>query len=182
MATNDPIAPAGAALATVAGTTFVEREIVIDVNPEWGWVQYEGTAAQLIAEGVIPPGLEWPRAAADKRWEAGGFDYWLRRTRPEGHRGPMRSWLEMDNWFVRVTVTGRDQRSLKLHSLERRAEELRRDFYKQTPQGRRESDAFFNRSWAAASDKAFQKFKASIAPEPKRPGRKPKSRSGEAAT
>jgi hypothetical protein len=157
-----------------------EQEIIIDVNPEWGWVRYEGTAAQLIAEGLVPQGLEWPRAASYKRWSAGGFDYRLRRTRPEGHRGPMRSWLEIDNWSVRVTVMGRDQRSLTLFSLERRADELRAAFHRETPEGRREWDAFVNRSWAARQDKAFQNFKAIFAPERRKPGRKPKNRSGEA--
>jgi hypothetical protein len=71
---------------------------------------------------------------------------------------------------------------LTLRSLERRADQLRAAFHQQTPEGRREWNALCNRSMAAVSDKAFQTFKAIFIPEPKKPGRKPKIRSGGAAT
>ena len=72
------------------------------------FAEYAGTRAQLEAEGLIPKGFQWPRAAADAHWEAEGFDYWLRRTRPDGFKGPMRNWLVLDNWRVQVQVVGRD--------------------------------------------------------------------------
>ena len=168
--------PVSASLASVPSAPPAERELIIDVNPEWGWVQYEGTRAQLEDEGLIPDRFEWPRAAGDVRWEANGFDYWLRRTRPDGHKGPMSSWWELDNWSVRVRVIGRDHAWLARRNLERRADALRAEFHRQTVAGQRERDANWKRYWATVDDKAFQEFKARIPGliPPKR-GRKPKT-------
>lgn len=136
----------------------------------------EGSAAQLIDEGLIPDGFEWPRAAADKRWEANGFTYWLRRERPEGHKGPMRSWLELDNWFVRVTVKGHDYQWRQRRELERRAQELKEDAYKLTLAGHLKQEAEWNRYWATQKDKAYQAFRATVpALNPPKRGRKPKA-------
>lgn len=154
-----------------------EREIIIGVHPD-EWVQYEGTAAQLQAEGLIPEGFEWPLAATIKDWKAEGFDYWLRRKRPEGHKGPMRSWLELDNWFIRIKVSGRDWHWAQRRAIERKAEALRDEIYHLSPAGQREWDANWRRYWAARADKAFQAFKAISVPERKKPGRKPKSEAG----
>jgi hypothetical protein len=152
-----------------------DRELSINVNAQWGWAQYEGTRAQLEGEGLIPGDFDWPHAAADRRWSANGFDYWLRRTRPDGHKGPMRSWLEIDNWFVRVEVTGRDHRHLARLNLERKAEELRAEYHRQTVAGQREWEAKWKRYWKASNDDAFRAFKAIFIPERKKPGRKPKA-------
>lgn len=140
------------------------RELIIDIQQD-EWVEFEGEAAQLVAEGLIPNGFEWPRAAADKFWEANGFYYWLRRTRPDGHKGPMRSWLELDNWFVRVRVAGRDRVWITRRKLERKAEELRVEcYYRLTSEGERERSAKWHRYWQAHEDKAFQAFKAKLLP------------------
>ena len=45
------------------------RELRIEISRD-EWAQYEGTAAQLQDEGLIPKDFEWPQAAADSRWEA----------------------------------------------------------------------------------------------------------------
>lgn len=164
---------APAELTTPAHELPAERELIIDVRRD-DWVQYEGTAAQLIAEGVIPEGFEWPRAAADKRWDANGLDYWFRRTRPEGHKGPMKSWLEVDNWVIRIQVTGRDVHWCNRRAIERKAEELRDEIYRQSPAGRHAWNASCGAYWKAHEDKAFQAFKSILVPERKRPGRKPK--------
>ena len=152
-----------------------ERELLIDIWPDF-WAHYEGTAAQLEAEGLIPEGFEWPQAAADKCWEAGGYAYRLRRTRPDGHKGPMRSWLELDNWFVRVSVPGRNGANWGARRrLERRSEELKADYYNQTAAGSLKWEANWARYLAAINDVKFKAFKALIPGliPPKR-GRKPK--------
>jgi hypothetical protein len=171
MATNTLLAGAVPASATALGA----RELIITLFPD-DYVQYEGTAAQLVAEGLIPEDFEWPRAAADRRWEANGFDCWLRRTRPAGHKGPMRSWLEMDNWFIRVAVTGRDGQWVTRRRLERKVEELRAMERRCTAAGSAEWRANWERYLAAGSDKKFQSFKAMIPGliPPKR-GRKPEA-------
>lgn len=136
-------------------------ELRIEIRPD-DWAQYTGTAAQLQAEGLIPDGFEWPRAAAAEYWEAGGFDYRLRRTRPEGHKGPQRSWFEVDNWCMQVSVTGRDYNWRTRRGLERKAEALRAEYHRHTAAGAREWEASCVRYWQTVQDKRFQAFKALV--------------------
>lgn len=124
--------------------------------------EFEGTAAQLTDEGLIPEGFEWPIGVVSRHWTASGYTYWLRRIRPTGHKGPMRSWLELDNWFVRIEVEGRDARWLVRRNLERQVEELEETIRRQTRAGLAETEARLRRYWAAQDDKAFQSFKALI--------------------
>ena len=161
--------------STSSPTPSAVPELKIEIWLD-NWAEYIGTAAQLQAEGLIPDGFKWPQAAADQNWAAGGFDYWLRRTRPDGHKGPMRSWMEVDNWFVRVRVTGRDASWITRRGLERKAEALRAEFHRHTAAGAREWDAVWRRYWQAETDKHFQKFKTLIPGlvKPKR-GRKAKA-------
>jgi hypothetical protein len=151
------------------------RELKIDIWPD-DWAQYTGSAAQLQAEGLIPDGFEWPKAAVPKRWAAGGFNYWLQRSRPEGHKGPMRSWLEVDNWRLRVCVSGHDCRWRILRGLARKTEALRAEYHSHTAAGQREWRAAWDRYLQAEKDKRFQAFKALVPGlvPPKR-GRKPKT-------
>jgi hypothetical protein len=140
------------------------------------WVQYIGTAAQIEAEGLIPAGFEWPRAAAHKQWESGGFCFWLRRIRPENHKGPMRSWYGLDNWLLRVGVTGRDYQWGVRRKLERQAEALRAEYHRHSAEGQREWLSAWHRYRQAVDDDRFQAFKALVPGlvPPKR-GRKPKT-------
>ena len=161
--------------STVHGENPGGRELTITIWRDWS-ARFEGSAAQLIAEGLIPEGFEWPqRGATSKSWQATGFNYRLRRCRPPGHRGPMRSWLEIDNWCVSVEVIGRDFAWRTRRELERKTEELRAEYYRHTAAGSREWDANWNRYLAALSDPEFQAFK-SLTPGlvPPRRGRKPK--------
>jgi hypothetical protein len=161
--------------ATDAQQLVVARELNIQIWRDL-WAQFTGSAAQLQAEGLIPHGFEWPRATADKRWEANGFTYSLQRRRPEGHKGPMRSWLEVDNWCVRVEVPGHDYHWRVRRDLERKAEELRAEYCRHTAAGAREWNAAWRRYWQTVEDKRFQAFKALVPGlvPPKR-GRKPKA-------
>lgn len=137
---------------------------------------YTATAAELVAEGLIPEGFVWPRAAERRTWQAGGFDYWLQRTRPEGHKGKPSSWWTLDNWTLRVCVTGRDYWWRARKQLERRAEELRQDWRRLTPQGQAEWTRNYKRYQAAETDPAFQTFKALVPGlAPAKRGRKPKA-------
>ena len=183
MAETNHRAPSGAASKTALNepaTLQDERELLIDIWRDH-WAGYEGTAAQLEAEGLIPEGFEWPQAAADMQWEANGYAYWLRRTRPDGHKGPMRSWLQLDNWFVRIRVAGRDGHWSGRRALERRAEELKADYYRQTAAGWREWQANWTRYSAAQNDEKFRAFKALIpglVPPKRGRSRKPKDAAG----
>lgn len=136
-------------------------ELRIEIEPD-DCVQYAGTAAQLQAEGLIPEGFEWPRGATHKQWDANGFEYWLRREKPKGHKGPMRSWLEVDNWFLRVREKSHDYRWRARRQLDRRAEALRAEYYRLTAAGAREWNAALRRYWTTQEDAAFQAFKAKV--------------------
>lgn len=151
-----------------------ERELRISIWRD-EWAQFIGSRAQLEAEGLIPEAFEWPRGQADQRWQANGYDYWLRRERPEGHKGPMRSWLELDNWFLRVGVIGRDYTWRTRRRLERKTEELRAEYHRHTLAGQLEWTANWHRYWQAREDRAFQAFKSTVLPARKKPGRKPKN-------
>lgn len=146
------------------------RELHITFYPD-AWARYEGSAAQLMAEGLIPEGLAWPQAAKSVDWMDGCLKYRLCRSRPAGHKGPMKSWLALDHWSLTVCVTGRDWTWSARGRLERAAQALRDEIYAQSPAGQREWQANWNRWWAAHKDPAFQAFKAGVLPARKKPGR-----------
>lgn len=153
----------------------LERELHISIWRDY-WAQFEGCAAQLIAEGLIPDNFKWPHASDSEYWEVNGFEYWLRRTRPEGHKGPQKSWLGIDNWVVRVTVSGRDYNWSRRRDLERRAEELRAELYGRPVEGLQKLETNFARYLEAHRDKSFQAFKSLIpALVSRKRGRKPKT-------
>lgn len=139
----------------VAGT---EPELQIELWRDEMAV-FTGTSAQLQAEGLIPDGLEWPKAAAHMRWEAGGLSYWLRRTRPEGHRGPMSSWLELDSWSLQTRAAGSDYRQHQLRGLERKAKALLAEYHRHTAAGAQEWNAAFLRYCKILEDERYQAFK-----------------------
>lgn len=81
-----------------------ERELIVKVTPRER-TRWEGTAAQLSDEGLIPKKLEWPTGRRGKDWHAGGFSYSLQRCRPDGIKGPMSVWTSGDWWVVWREVT-----------------------------------------------------------------------------
>ena len=135
--------------------------------------EYEGSRAQLEAEGVIPSTTEWPEGAENLYWNDSCFQWSLGRTRPEGLKGPMALWTNGDWWNLRCS-------DLHNRSDARRILEIRRkladELYRQSPAGRREWDAAHGRYMKAQHDQDFQAFKAMIPglTPPKR-GRKPKA-------
>lgn len=150
---------------------LAECEVIISVRRD-GWLSYEGSAAQLVAEGLIPKDFCWPDAAAYQRWEANGFEYSLRRARPNYHKGSMRTWLEKDNWLMFINVVGRDTPWYIRQNVEFQAEKLRAAQYRATAAGQREWNAKWELHWAARNDKAFQAFKSILVPKCKKPSRK----------
>jgi hypothetical protein len=65
-----------------------------------GHIEWRGSRAILEASGLIPPNFNWPRRIDYAHWHTGGFDFMLRRCRPDGLMGPMRRWMKHDYWFV----------------------------------------------------------------------------------
>ena len=128
-------------------------------------VIYYGTAAQLQAEGLIPKDIEWPHAAGATHWTINTFEFTLRRARPEGHKGPMKSWLGLDSWLVRVEPRGCNFYYFSRRSIARKAEDLAREIHRQTAAGQREWLLHCNRLMAAKEDIGFQAFKSSLLPK-----------------
>lgn len=148
--------------AAAAYEPQAERELRIDLRP-YGWHmwEFEGTRAQLEAEGVIPPGTEWPATGARAvEWKAGPLKFSMHRTRPPGLKGPMRLWISGDWWRLRCEPVNRlDGWQQQEAEAER---ELRRVRYFKSPAGQRALHVECQRRYAADRDAAFQAFKALV--------------------
>jgi hypothetical protein len=136
--------------------------------------EYEGTRAQIEAEGIVPEGSQWPTAeqgAAEVQWEERGLRFSLRRTRPDGMKGPMSLWLRGDWWRLRC------DRGEYRSGFEIRADRLRRELaqleYENSREGQQARFIAFKRIMAAKEDAAFQALLVGVLPERKKPGKKP---------
>jgi hypothetical protein len=78
-------------------------ELRLTISPH-GHIEWCGPRAKLEASGLIPPGFKWPTRIDYAHWHAAGFDFMLRRCRPDGFMGPMRHWMNYDYWWVRRFV------------------------------------------------------------------------------
>lgn len=137
-------------------------ELKIDIWLDM-WTRFEGTAAQLQDEGLIPQEFEWPRENAEASWESRGCSFDLRRVRPKGHRGPRKSWLELDNWAVTVKPTDRGgYGTYPMRCLNRKAEDLKNEYRRLAAEGSAEWHAHWKSYWAALGDRKFQDFKALV--------------------
>lgn len=154
------------ATETVPTPRGAERELTIEIYPR-GFDIWVGSRAQLEAEGLIPDSLEWPSGTASHVWQHDGFEYWLKRCRPDDMTGPMKLWANGDHWFFRRCRPERD--GFAAARLYEREQELRREKLRQ-------SGAFaqLDARWlkSQCSD-AFQRFKQlvpALAPKPRRRG------------
>ncbi len=162
---TDPTAQEGAPL---------RRELRISIRPmRLNFWEYEGTRAQLEAEGVIPSGTAWPDGGQSVEWEIGRVRFGLRRCRPEWLKGPMRLWVTGDWWCLRGQLrNGPDYLRSQIIDKER---ELQALMFQHSATGRRQWHEQWNRFQAAQRDARFQAFKAlvpGLLPPPRKPRRK----------
>lgn len=80
-------------------------DLIIEIRPRF-ICRYYGTRAQLVAEGLIPAGLQWPNGRARANFSDARFDYWLERNRVPGTKGPVKSWIDGDYWVLDSTPKG----------------------------------------------------------------------------
>ena len=120
--------------------------------------EYQGTRATLEAEGIIPAGTDWPEGYNDLYWQDSKFRYWLRRERPEGHKGPRREFLSVDWWMFRCDPL--EAESIGARTIKRKAKELADIIYRASAKGQAESNAHWRRYFNARDDKPFEAFKA----------------------
>lgn len=165
-------APLRVELARPAATpaTTPEHELKINISTRsFSYWEYEGTRARLEAEGVIPPGTEWPQGKKEVCWSSGRLRFRLGRTRAEWVKGPMSVWTSGDWWRLRCDAPSdiicADWR------VKQKARELAQAIYDRSPEGQREWHERFNRYWATQKDAAFQAFKVALLPRCKKPGR-----------
>ncbi|QTB47922.1 hypothetical protein [Burkholderia pseudomallei] len=137
-------------------TAVVEREMVIEWQKGY-YFQYQGTRAQLEAEGVIPDGLEWPTGRNNAAWRRGEQHFLLRRCKVPGAKQRVSEWGGVDWWCMHVS---------KDHVLDpeiaEQAKKLRAMIYERSPQGKAARAEHWRRIDAAYRDEKFQAFKALI--------------------
>lgn len=147
----------------VARLDTAERELeVYTCRSSGSFWQYEGTRAQLEAEGVIPPCTEWPHGRACVWWTQGRLRFRLCRKRPLGAKGPASAWAQADWWCLHCVTT--DDHSPLEYRLQQLAREIARARYESTPAGYSELRERRGRYLAARADKAFQAFRAALLP------------------
>lgn len=152
----------------------IESSLKVIVYPlDWGFSEYQGTRAQLEAEDIVPAGTEWPEGGQSVRWEKGLLKFELKRTRPDGMKGPMKLWLAGDYWNLRWGP--KVQPDHGTCAIMKKKAELKAEMFRQSYEGQRQRMAHWERYCKARGDKAFQAFKDAIVPQRKKPGRPAKT-------
>ncbi|MCU4118870.1 hypothetical protein [Variovorax sp. N23] len=93
--------------ATVHAHGAEIADLTISINPEWTFVEYVGTWAQLVGEGLISDGAEKPIGRRREEWKSGSFTYWLRRTRPVDFKGKQKESLRSSPTSSPASKVGR---------------------------------------------------------------------------
>lgn len=141
-------------------------EPVFCLSPhDFAFSEIHGTRSHLEAEGLIPKGTQWPAGYDDLRWTSGQFEFWLRRQRPVGAKGPRKLYIDVDYWFLRWELKDGADREREIAI---KAARLRKQLFDLSPQGQRARAVLFSASWKAHSDAGFQRFMAAAAPVTRR--------------
>lgn len=134
-------------------------DIIVSLNAEgsFAWVEFQGSRAQLEAEGLIPPGLQWPSEGFGRvEWQAENVCYRLCRRRPDGAKGPRKAFAKIDWWSLHSELC--DPRSLEERILADKAAEFRKTAYALSAEGRSASTRLFIAHLEARRDEGFQAF------------------------
>lgn len=141
----------------------VHADLLITIRPRAS-TRYHGTAAQLIAEGLIPDGFKWPQRTSRTSFEIGKFTHWMGRCRPDGIKGPMAVWAEGDYWFLQRSLTADEGRGWNAAQLYEKSMELAEIMRRNTPEWSRT----FHRAYETRKDAKYQAFRLQLLGEPKR--------------
>ena len=118
-------------------------------------VYFSGTRAQLVEEGLIPEGTEWPeRQRSDVEWSHGGYDYRPARRRPPGFKGKQSDWAKCDCWIVSCEPKGILLRYSDLR-IEEQFKAAKRNRESNTPLGMRMIDDYIKAVRRARNDQNF---------------------------
>lgn len=141
----------------------ITDELHIDIFPR-AYANFRGSAAQLIAEGLIPDGFKWPTGSDNTHYEIGLFSFWMSRCRQKGTTGPAKTWRCGDYWCVRRTLTSMDKNCFHEARVFEKQQELAEVIRHATPAWKRESRLAF----AANLDVPYRAFRNLLIPEVKR--------------
>jgi hypothetical protein len=121
-------------------------------------VQFSGTRAQLIEEGLIPEGLEWSnKQHCRAQWSVGSYDYTLMRCRPPGMKGKQSVLANIDYW--KLSFRPEDALSkLSNRRFELTLLEARQFMERDTPEWRRRAKALTKALGRARQDDKFMTF------------------------
>lgn len=133
------------------------QELIVRLDPEYGYCVYEGTRAQLEAEGLIPEGMQWPKGYTKRHWSSGVFNFSLSRKRAPGSKGHQR---EGDWWSLRWGH--RNPFHFGTVRIQLRMKELERMTRLYSPEGDIEWRRECSRYRDACQDQGFQAFKSLV--------------------
>ena len=156
--------------------TLTASDLQISIVPR-AYTSYQGTAAQLIAEGLIPEGFKWPSGTNRVTVTVGTFEHWIFRTRPEGHKGPMSSWISGDCWHLRRELANQQRDGYREADIYAKTRELADTINRGTLEWSRTC----HKAFAARNDAKYMAFRTHLMGDlaPRRRGRPAKSGSTE---
>ena len=161
-----PAAPAAAqsdkaVTASTPASGQTERELVVEIWPRFR-ADWSGSAAQLQAEGLIPPDFAWPEPRCCRAWKSGLFSCEVARCRPPGTKGPMSQWVGGDYWCLSRGLTSESQHGTRAADIYEKTKALRSELLSHTPEGQ----AVRKRWCESIGDKRFQAVLALIGLKP----------------
>lgn len=136
-----------------------QQEMIINAWSNIRVAEYQGTRAQLEAEGIIPKDFKWPFRTETGYWQLGKSSFSIGRHRPPGLKGPMKLWTSGDWWRVRWNPADQNHSA---DSIRRKTAELAAVIHHNSAAGIAESNAAWARYDTASNDQKFQSFKALI--------------------
>ncbi len=125
-------------------------DIEVTIHPRLT-AYFRGTKEQLLAEGLIEPGFEFPKAYDHVGFTRDGQQFELRRHRPRDLKGPRRLYPDVDYWTVTIDPKRKSPVSPVMYELQQRMAER---IFLESPTGQAQLFRYFN----ARSDAAFQGF------------------------
>lgn len=148
---------------------ILESDLFIKFEPRF-CTRFYGSAAQLVAEGLIPDGFVWPTGSTRVEYAMGEFTFYMGRLRPPGMKGPHSKWAGGDYWFLqRFFVKGEGYQASLIYEKTREIQEI-------IQRGSAEWNRVWNLAWQAKKDASYMEFRQKLIGDlPRRRGRPAKS-------
>lgn len=160
-------------IASPGITTLAASDLLIQITPRF-CARYHGTAAQLIAEGLIPEGFKWPAGSARAEYEMGQFTYYVGRSRPNGMKGPKSLWANGDYWLIQRSLTAEIGQGFHAAIIYAKTIELEEAIKRCTPEWNR----VWHLAYDAQKDDKYMAFRQQVLGSAgRKPGRPAKDRS-----